>query len=517
MLSGELACSTGQPFKNIPSARVQQREKYDVPIVMNADVERWIDYFTNRDRERFALYLRRSGRYVPYMRDILAEEGLPQDLVYLAMIESGFSTSALSRASASGPWQFMRPTGRAFGLESNWWRDERRDPSKATRAAAQYLKRLHDEFGDWYLAMAAYNAGEGKVRRAIRSAHSKDFWKLADSRRSHLHSETRNYVPKYIAATIIAKNPRRYGFNHVIYEEPYSYDQVDVEGPLDLEVAAELIGASPNDLKDLNPELRNWMIPALRYTLKVPGGRGSSFLVAYQALPPEQKVRTLVHKIQNGETILKIAKRYGVSKNAIVTANSLSKQRANILQAGQTLIIPKGNFAAALAGEEGETISIRVKPGDSLGKIARRYRVSVAKIKRENGLSKDFIRSGQRLKITTGIAAPEQSRAVVAMAPTKAKKEKLDGVEFLIRKDNSSDNQEVAAGEENSEDVTQEEEIIVSSKETSSDNSVHVIQRGDTLWHIAQKYGVRINDLKEWNGVNNVRRLMPGKPLVVSK
>lgn len=336
-------CSQGMTsFMKAKRAALPQKAKlkYDLPVVMNDEVARWVDYFTTTNRDRFGLYLSRSGRYEKMMRQILAEEDVPQDLIYLAMIESGFSDRAYSRARASGPWQFMRPTGRLYGLNVNWWQDERRDPEKATRAAANYLRNLHDEFGDWYLAMAAYNAGEGKIRRAVAQSGSRDFWQIASHHHRYLKLETKNYVPKFLAAMIIAKNPKRYGFTDIEYQKPYRYDTANIEGPIDLDVAADLIKTDPEALRELNPELNNKVIPALRYSLKVPKGMGDEFLVAYAELPPEKRIQVLVHTVRRGDVIGKIAKRYGVSSQTILAANHLSTKSGRNLHVGQTLVIP---------------------------------------------------------------------------------------------------------------------------------------------------------------------------------
>ncbi|MBU4574135.1 MAG: lytic transglycosylase domain-containing protein, partial [Proteobacteria bacterium] len=262
--------------KKQPAGQADEAETvtYDIPIVINSRVEFFIEYFQTKVPKRFRIWLSRSGRYLPMMRAILKEHGLPEDLVYLALIESGFSCQAYSRAHAVGPWQFIRGTGKRYGLAINYWVDERRDPVKATHAAARYLKDLHDEFGSWYLAAAAYNAGEGKVRRALKRYNADDFWSISQGRRYYLKSETRQYVPKMIAAAIIAKEPDKYGFTDIQYEQPMVFDVVKVHPGTSLGVAAKLAGIKSKELNDLNPELRRWAIPPTggMYELRIPQG-----------------------------------------------------------------------------------------------------------------------------------------------------------------------------------------------------------------------------------------------------
>ena len=272
-------------FENPPIAEeefeAQQRgevpPKFDIPIVRNAKVEQWIDYFQGRGRKWFTVYLERSTRYVPFMRKILREHNQPEDLVYLAMIESGFSTRAFSRARAVGPWQFMKATGRMYGLGVNFWVDERRDPEKSTIAAARHLKDLFDQFQSWKLAAAAYNAGAGKVSRAIKRYRTEDFWEL--SRGRYLRPETRHYVPKLIAAALIAKEPHKYGFKNIEYQDPLQYDKVVVNQPINLIQLAKITGTDLEELFDLNPELNHPVTPPhlASYELRVPFGRAGVY------------------------------------------------------------------------------------------------------------------------------------------------------------------------------------------------------------------------------------------------
>jgi membrane-bound lytic murein transglycosylase D len=213
--------------------------KSDVPLEINERVIAWMDYFSGSGARHFNNYLERSGAYIPMMRAILKKYGLPQDLVYIALIESGFNNHAHSHASAVGQWQFIGSTARHYGLRVDSWVDERRDPVKSTHAAAQYLKKMYGDYGDWYLVMAGYNAGEGRVNRAIADSGSKNFWVHADPDKKYLKAETRDYVPKYIAATIMAKMPEKFGFKNVEYDKPLDYDVVTIDSQTDLEVAGK--------------------------------------------------------------------------------------------------------------------------------------------------------------------------------------------------------------------------------------------------------------------------------------
>ena len=265
-----------QEEKEAAKAEQEGKITYDIPITINKQVEFFIEYFQTRVSKRFGIWLARSGRYVPMMRAILKEHGLPEDLVYLAMIESGFSCKAYSRAHAVGPWQFIRGTARRYGLKVNYWVDERRDPVKSTYAAAKYLRDLYAEFNSWYLAAAGYNAGEVKIRRALARYGADDFWSISQRKRRYLKQETKQYVPKMIAAALIAKNPSKYGFDDIKYDAPLKFDQVKVYAGTSVSVAAKLIGLKTGAISELNPELRRWCTPPTdgMYTLRVPAGKG---------------------------------------------------------------------------------------------------------------------------------------------------------------------------------------------------------------------------------------------------
>lgn len=249
-----------------------QNKYFDIPVVYNAATKKWIKYFTGRGRELFKRYAKRSGRYAPVFSKVLNDQGLPRDLIYLSMAESGFQNHARSWAKAVGPWQFMPYTGRKFGLDVGFFLDERRDPLKATVAASMYLRDLYDMFGSWELAMAGYNAGEGKIRRSIRRYRTKNFWKIRKGR--YLRAETKNYVPKIMALAIIGKNLNTFGFNDIEFDRALDFEEISVPGNTDLYNVAEVLGTSFDEIKKYNPELMRWQTPPDQsdYTLRVPVG-----------------------------------------------------------------------------------------------------------------------------------------------------------------------------------------------------------------------------------------------------
>ena len=311
---------------------------YDLPVLLNDKVLYFVEAFQTRLRGPFEAGLRRSGLYLDMMKRIFAEEGLPTDLVYMAHQESAFKTSAYSRAKAKGLWQFIAPTARKYGLRRDEWIDERSDPEKSTRAAAAYLKDLHAMFGDWYLAMAAYNAGEGKISRSMRRTGATDYWTLAQHRRV-LRNETRNYVPAILASIVVDKAPEEYGF-YVEPQAPLVYDLVTVDSPTDVKVVAQCADTTVETIRQLNPELRTMATPpyAANYALKVPAGSGNTFQEKYAQVPKEERLQWTRHVVRRGETVGVIARKYGVGVRTILSANSLRNSRR--LRIGQSLVIP---------------------------------------------------------------------------------------------------------------------------------------------------------------------------------
>ena len=383
-----------------------EEKPYQIPMILNDSVENHLEYFKTRGRDVFQIWLDRSARYIPVMQSIFQEKNLPEDLVYVAMIESGFNPYAVSWARAVGPWQFMPHTGKMYGLRIDWWVDERKDPIKSTTAAAEHLRDLHNLFGSWPLALASYNAGAGKVQRAVLRTKSEDFWDLKASR--YIRRETKNYIPKYMAATIIAKNPGAYGFTAPAVN-PYVYDEVVITESTDLRLVARCVGEPYATIKELNPELKRWVTPpdAARYVLRVPKGTGEAFRTNYSAVPDDQKVRWERHLVAKGETLTAIAKQYNATPDAIREINGLKKSR---ITPGKHILIPvdtnsKSPEMSSLGPDQAgkmQQILYRVRRGDNLARIARDHNVTVADIREwNNGLR--TIRAGQKIKLVVNV------------------------------------------------------------------------------------------------------------------
>lgn len=397
---------------------------YDIPMPVNDRVLRFVELFQGSLRKFLSDGLARGSAYLPMIRTVFREEGLPLDLAFVPLVESGFKPSALSRASARGVWQFMRGTGKENGLRHDWYIDERADPEKATRAAAKYLKTLYGMFGDWHLALASYNGGPGRVQRAVKRAGGlNDFWELTKTTR-HLPRETRDYVPMILAATIIARNPTQYGFE-VPETLPFASDIVTLPGPVDLRRVAEWAGVTAEEIRALNPELRRWTTPvrADGYHLRVPIGTMTSVLEGYGNVAPDEAVSLQYYTVRKGESLPLIARRLKVSRTDLAEANYL-KSSARVMP-GQRLIVPRAPAALLIAGkgdrdavvgevaarnDEGERARIvhRVRKGDTLFAIAKRYGVTIENLRSWNGLKGSALSIGDRLQIHGGRAANEQ-------------------------------------------------------------------------------------------------------------
>jgi len=401
------------------------RPTYDIDVESFASrsrVQYYMDFFLGPARDRFTIWLGRLRRYEGMIRSRFATYGVPEDLVYLALIESGYSNTAVSRAKAVGMWQFIAPTARRYGLEVNQWVDERRDPFKATEAAARHLLSLDSMFGSWYLAAAAYNGGTGRVMRGLArlpgeadELNDETFFALADRR--YLRAETRDYVPKLIAAALIAKEPDRYGFTDIPYLDPLVYDEVTVPDATGLDVLARLADTTTAALLELNPQYYRGVTPPGRSAIvRVPRGTGTLVAQRYAALPPSERVNFLEHVVARGETLSQIARRYGVSAELLRAANPAVKPLA--LRVGIRLKVPVSAAARAAARPParmlpppagtaapgpktagGETVHV-VRPGETLWILSQRYGVRIADLRRWNGLAPgDVLRVGQRLVV----------------------------------------------------------------------------------------------------------------------
>ena len=414
---------------------------HDVPIPDdNERILSYVELFQGRLRDYIHESLTRGTKYLPMIQAVFKAEGLPLDLAYIPVIESGFKTNALSKASARGPWQFMRATATEQGLKTDWYVDERSDPEKATVAAARYLKTLHEMFGgDWHLVLAAYNGGLGRLQRAMKRSGEEDFWELSSNSR-YLPRETREYVPLILAAIIVAKNPSQYGFD-ITAEDPVAYEKVTVPKAIDLRRVAEWTGRSIDEIQALNPELRRWTTPVKsEYVLKVPEGTASVFKARLASASPNELVALTWYQVRKGETIATISRKLKVSRVDLAEANHLSTKSR--LAAGQSLVVPRAPAtllatnsrpaaptavaSRAISGpapvpdvdaparnaaprqvaravdSTPKTVTYKVKRGDTLFGIAQLFDTTVAKIKTLNKLRTNQIKPGTRLKIASG-------------------------------------------------------------------------------------------------------------------
>jgi membrane-bound lytic murein transglycosylase D len=376
---------------------------YDLPVEVNDKVLSFIRIFQNSRRKEFVGGLIRSGRYLPMMKRIFREQGLPEDLVYTALIESSFKSSAYSRARAKGFWQFISGTAKRYNLEMSWWVDERSDFERSTYAATGYLRDLYAMFGDWYLALAGYNAGENKVAHGLRKSGARNFWELAQT--SYIRQETKNYVPAILAAMIIAKDPEKYGF----YEQPelpLEFDTVTVDYTVDLRLVAECSDVSLEEIHLLNPELARMTTPSNRnYVLRLPKNRKDIYLAEIASVPPEKRITWRKHEVKPGETMNSIAAIYRTTESSIASVNSFAN--GTELTAGQKLVIPIGRSNVAppytprkIYASYGQQKYYRVRKGDTLFKIANKYRVTVQQICAWNNIStRHVLRTGESLVV----------------------------------------------------------------------------------------------------------------------
>jgi membrane-bound lytic murein transglycosylase D len=394
---------------------------HDIPIPPNQRVLSYVELFQGKLRDYIQEGLNRGSGYLPMIQSVFRAEGLPLDLAYVPLIESAFKPNALSRAKAKGVWQFMRGTALENGLRTDWYIDERSDPEKATQAAAKYLKMLYGQFGNWHLALAAYNGGPGRVERAMRRSGRTDFWALTSTSK-YLPRETREYVPLVLAAMIIARNPSQYGMS-VAATEPVEYEKVEVPRGVDLRRVAEWAGTTIDEIQTLNPELRRWTTPVkYEYEIKVPVGSGDRLKTELASAPEAELTALKWHTVKRGESIKTIARKLGVSRTDLAEANGLSVKAR--VRTGQQLIIPRapaallaaradrqppaslavsrsiaGTAATPDARPASGRVIHRVKRGDTLFGIARLYDTTVEKIKTWNRLRNSRITPGDRLTI----------------------------------------------------------------------------------------------------------------------
>lgn len=468
--------------------KVTDQELESIPTEVNPLVEKWISYFQGRGRPHMERYLARSTRYEKLMKKVLRDNGLPEDLFYVALIESGFSSQATSHAAAVGYWQFIRGTGKRYGLDINPFVDERRDPVFATQAAAEYFKGLYSVFGSWYLAMASYNVGENRVKREVMNHYTRDFWELARKRR--LPIETINYVPKFIAAKLIAKDPAKYGFEDIDYLPPIEFDHITLNKPVNLRQMAEKLSLNYEDFKALNPKFKGEVatVKGPELVLRVPPGTTEAALVAANESVVEDvqfiadSGDTQVYRVRRGDNLKTIARRFRTSVAYLRDLNDLPRRK--LVRVGMKLYVPdrtplKERGAVSkptsvakktvvpekvemkVVGSDGHYYIVQT--GDSLFTIARKYSTSISELQRLNK-----IRRGRTLKVGMKLKVP-------------------------TAEGDSSSVQEVAK------------------------DKVHVVKKGEKLSEIAAKYNVSMTDIKHKNKIRNPASLVVGARILIPR
>ncbi len=421
--SGDLAkfrLKTDSQSKSENTAEIGEQELETIPTEINDQVEKWVTYFQGRGRPHMERYLARSTRYEALMKKVLRDNKLPEDLFYIALIESGFSSRAHSSASAVGYWQFIRGTGKRYKLGINKLIDDRRDPVLATQAAAEYFKDLYGLFNSWYLSMAAYNVGEGRVLRVVKKYKTRDFWELSRNKRA-LPAETDNYVPKYLAAKLIAKNPDKYGFEGIDYMTPIEFDHMSFEQPINLRLMAEKMNINYEDFKDLNPKYKGEVAPLDNGKLSIripPGSSEVALLAAQQSVAtvvdyvPDQN-ETQVYRVKSGDNLGSIARRYRTTVAYLREINELPRKK--VLRIGQRVFVPdrtplkdrqkksassSSKKSSQKRQEQDSKKHYVVKKGDSLFSIAQKFNLSISDLSKANKLQrKTVLRSGLRLVI----------------------------------------------------------------------------------------------------------------------
>ena len=535
-----------------------------IPFTVNELVERNVAFYLSKGKEHFELWLYRAGKFIPHMKRIFKEESVPEELVYLSMMESGLNPNARSWMRAVGLWQFMKGTGRLYGLDGNWWYDERRDFEKSTRAAARYLRDLHEQYDDWYLAIAAYNSGAGRINRGIRRSGSKDFWAM----RRHLPRETRNFVPQYLAVAMMAMRPEEFGFQGIEPAPLLDFDEVTIDDCVDLTVLAKAAETDVETMRELNPELLQWCTPPgyKGYSLRIPIGKAEIFLANYAQIPDDQKRDWVVHKVRRGDTLSEISKKYGISMDLLIATNKIRNK--NRLSTGQTIVIPipkdaaqyvqqasrsepnrltpktKSSSRVAAARQrsyEGKSkVLYRIRRGDTIGHIAEWFGVRASQIRMWNDIPYgSIIREDQDLAIWVSedkqadfeklnelsfedkqalidASSPEQRPANSSLAPTQWVRYKVRAGDSLgkiastyrvtvddLQSWNGLTSNTIYAGQALL--IAAGAQEAIASEETDRSYVLHKIRRGESLSTIAKQYEVSISDIKHWNNLKSSR------------
>lgn len=459
------------PFENVALPELSFADT-EIPMTINERVKSSIVFLLKEPDKHINNWLGRAETYFPMIEKIFAEEGVPDELKYLAMIESGLNPQAKSWARAVGMWQFIRATGKAYDLEVNGWVDERMNPEKATRAAARHLKDLHRMFGDWQLALAGYNYSPGRLRRHIRRAEARlgrkaTYWDVYDN----LPRETRNYVPMFIATSIVASNPKEFGLGKDVVPGPaYEFDYVPVQGMLSLAEAAELAGTDLATLKALNPDLRSSHLPPSQtaYYLRIPLYSYDKFAVGYRDLPDAMKRAVSAHRVRRGETLGQIARRYGVSVSSLMRKNGL---RSTVIRVGQSLVVPVTKYASGIAMADAQPLRIQYGMR-SVRPISPAQRTSLDSsllIARADELA-------QRIPVVQASETTAERQKPAAEKPEPA---------------------------ETSQQTAQENAAEAQQSEPASSRIVYRVRSGDTLIKIAKQFKVSVSQLRQWNNMSS--------------